>query len=175
MNLPAACRRCVTHAFEKGTAVNKFLADDLDALKRKRDELESQMRERTQDMSEANSQSSETWHDNAPLDVAQREFERLVQRRNEIDQIIRNAVVVQVGKEAEERVTIGSEVTFVDQDDQKRTIKIGSHTPQEASGTVSYLAPVASILMGSKLGDVVDGKILDREVEYEITKIARWV
>lgn len=143
-------------------------------MKRKREGLEIEMRERTQDMSEANNQSSETWHDNAPLDVAQQEFDRLVQRRTEIDTIIRKAVVVQVGKEAEELVSIGSEVTFLDQDDKRRTIKIGSHTPQEGSGTVSYLAPLASILMGSKKGDVVDGKIHDREVEFEIINITRW-
>ena len=45
-------------------------------------------------MGEANRQSSETWHDNAPLDVAQRKFERLSEQHQQLASIIRQAVLV---------------------------------------------------------------------------------
>lgn len=154
--------------------MNKFLQIDLDDLKQKREAIEVEIRQIGQDMSEANNQSSETWHDNAPLDVAQREFEKLLKRREEIDCIIRNAIVVEVDDNAGLQVNIGSEVTFVDNDGRERLVRIGSHTPQEGSGTISYLAPISVLLMEAYVGDIVDGKILGREVEFQVTKIRRW-
>lgn len=123
---------------------------------------------------EANSQSS-AWHDNAPLEVAQREFERLQGRVKEIDMLIKNAVIVQVDKNHEHQVSIGSEVTYVDKDGYEKVVKIGSHTPADNSDSISYLSSFAILLIGSEVGDVVEGKVVNRNVEFEIIKINRWI
>lgn len=155
--------------------MHRFLTEDLVALTKKRDELSTQLRARGQEMGEANAQSSETWHDNAPLDVAQREFERIQRQLEDMEKVIRTAKIVTVDEKAASVVTIGSEVTFLDQDGNERTVKIGSYLPAEGAGSISYEAPVAKILMGAEVGDVAEGKIVDKDVELEVLKITRWV
>ncbi|MEK7643226.1 MAG: GreA/GreB family elongation factor [Patescibacteria group bacterium] len=153
----------------------KFLRPDLDELLRKQAAIFTELKERGQDMGEANRQSSETWHDNAPLEVVQREFERLQRRYVELGVVIQQAQVIIPSEMASQVVSIGSVVTFTDQDNQEKTLKIGSYMPSDASGAISYEAPVAKLLIDNEVGDIVEGRIVGREVEYKILKIERWV
>jgi len=152
-----------------------FLQQDYDALVRKKVSLILELRTSGQDIGEAGQQSSETWHDNAPLEVAQREFERLHKRLEEIDKIVQGAEIVQVETVATTCAGIGSEVTFRNQDGKEQTVKIGSYVPEEGSISVSYVAPIAKMLLGAHVGDIVEGKVAGRDVELEIMKIARWI
>ncbi|MXY50949.1 MAG: hypothetical protein F4Y86_00250 [Gammaproteobacteria bacterium] len=71
-----------------------FLQEDLEHLHRKQASLSADIEAAGQEMGEANRQSSETWHDNAPLDVAQRKFERLGEQHQQLAQILRRAVIL---------------------------------------------------------------------------------
>lgn len=151
----------------------KFLQPDLDVLKEKLESLGTEVRAKGQDMGEATRQSSETWHDNAPFDVAKNDFERLQQRYVELAEVVRRAVVVQVQDSAETIVEIGSQVEFCDQDGNIRSVRIGSYIPQDTQ-SISYEAPVAKVLLGGRKGEIVEGFVVKREVEYEIRDIKRW-
>lgn len=153
----------------------RFLQEDRESLLHKRDALIVQLQAAGKDIGDANRQSSETWHDNAPLDVAQRNFERLGTRLTDLEKIIHEAVVVRVQESASSIVDVGSEVTFVDQDNKEQTVRIGSYIPKEGSQSISYAAPVAALLMGSRVGDIVEGTIAGRDVEFEVRRITRWV
>ncbi|MCI0597701.1 GreA/GreB family elongation factor [Candidatus Parcubacteria bacterium] len=151
----------------------KFLQADLDALKRTRDALMCSLQERGQDMKEATMQGAETWHDNAPFEEAKGEFSRLQFQCDKFNDLIRRAAIVEVTDVAAKQVGIGSEITFRE-GEKERTVKIGSYIPQTDSGTISYDAPVAKILMGAK-GGKVKGIIHGRTVEYTIKRITRWI
>lgn len=153
---------------------HKFLPEDYEALLKKRDDLVLKLQASGKDIGEANTQSSETWHDNAPLDVAQREFERLSKLIEELEKVIRQAEVVHINNSASAVVSLGSEVTFVDQDGKEQAVKIGSHTPKDGSPCISYKAPIADLLLGHREGDVVEGTLVNRKVELEILKIVQW-
>ena len=71
-----------------------FLDADLQDVRRQHATMSTDIEAAGKDMGEANRQSSETWHDNAPLDVAQRKFERLSEQHRQLGDILRRAVVV---------------------------------------------------------------------------------
>lgn len=150
-----------------------FLQSDLTALILKREALAQEIARCGQEIGDANQQSSETWHDNAPMDVAQRQFEQLHVRYRDINNVIRKAVVVKPDKDAK-KVCVGSEVVFADQDGVERSVKIGSYTPSEDSDAISYVAPIAKVLMGAEVDDIVEGTVVGREVEYVIVRITYW-
>lgn len=85
-------------------------------------------------------------------------------RLREIDRRVRflskrleNAVVVDPARaDDRSRVFFGAEVTYLDDDDRERTIRIvGADEADLADGTVSILSPIARALLRARVGDEV--------------------
>jgi len=86
-------------------------------------------------------------------------------RLREIDRRVRflskrleNAVVVDPAQaDDRSRVFFGAEVTYLDDDDAERTIRIvGADEADLSQGTVSILAPIARALLRARVGDEVE-------------------
>jgi transcription elongation factor GreB len=86
-------------------------------------------------------------------------------RLREIDRRIRflskrleNAVVVDPSRASDRRrVFFGAEVTYLDDEDEERTIRIvGADEADLAHGTVSILAPIARAMLKARVGDEVE-------------------
>lgn len=86
-------------------------------------------------------------------------------RLREIDRRIRfltkrleKAVVVDPSQAGDQnRVFFGAEVTYLDDDDVERTIRIvGADEADMADGTVSILSPIARALLKARVGDEVE-------------------
>jgi transcription elongation GreA/GreB family factor len=148
----------------------KFFPEDLEALDFKIVELKKTIREAGQQMGAA-TEDGEREHDNPELEDAMRRFEMWSQHLKEMNEVRRNAVVVRADEVRADRVSVGCTVTFIDQDENQRTVSIGSYTPSEASTEISYIAPIARILIGLKVGEYREGKIAGKDVEFEVTKI----
>lgn len=153
-----------------------FLKTDLEALIARRDALIENLRAAGHDMHITTNQGSETWHDNAPFDTAKGEFQRLQSYYSELDNIVRGATIFDPDLYVpDDIVGVGSEVRFTDQDGKEKEIRIGSYIPQESTCSVSYDAPIAKILLGSKSEDEVEGILHGRNVTYTINEVKRWI
>ncbi len=148
----------------------KFFKKDLDALDFKITELRKTIREAGQQMGAA-TEDGEREHDNPELDDAMRRFEMWSKHLREMNEIRGKAEIVNASDVKSERASIGCTVTFIDQDENEKTVSIGSYMPSEASTEISYNAPIARILIGLKVGEYREGKIAGNEVEFEIVKI----
>lgn len=150
----------------------KFFRDDLDALDAKLDELKTLIKETNLQIGAA-CEDGEREHDNPEFDDANRRFEMWSRHLGELTLIRSKADIVEAKDIRIDKVSLGCKVTFVDQNDSKRTISIGSYIPSENSGEISYNAPVAKMLIGLKVGESREGEIANLEVEFEVLKIER--
>ena len=142
----------------------KFFKEDLDALDFKIKELRATIREAGQQMGAA-TEDGEREHDNPELDDAMRKHLR------DMNEIRGKAEIVNLSEVRTERVSVGCDVSFVDQDGDEKTISIGSFMPSEASTAISYNAPIAKILIGLKVGEYREGTIAGKHVEFEVLSI----
>ena len=148
----------------------KFFKEDLDALDFKINELKKTIRDAGQQMGAA-CEDGEREHDNPELDDAMRRFEMWSKHLRDMNEIRGKAEIVTLSDVRTERVSIGCDVTFVDQDGDEKTISIGSFMPSEASTAISYNAPIAKILIGLKVGEYREGTIAGKHVEFEVLSI----
>jgi transcription elongation factor GreA len=148
----------------------KFFKEDLDALDFKIKELRKTIREAGQQMGAA-TEDGEREHDNPELDDAMRRFEMWSKHLREMNEIRGKAEIVEPSDVSGDKASIGCTITFVDQDENEKTVSIGSYMPSEASTEISYNAPIARILIGLKVGEYREGKIAGQDVEFEVTRI----
>jgi transcription elongation GreA/GreB family factor len=70
-------------------------------------------------------------------------------------------------------VGIGSRVTTVDAETgEEKTVFIGSYQVFGNNGRISYNSPLARILLGAEVGEIVAGEIAGKEKKFEIVSIA---
>ena len=150
----------------------KFFKEDLDALDFKISELRNTIRETGQQMGAA-TEDGEREHDNPELDDAMRRFEMWSKHLRDLNEIRGRVVIVDPSEVKAEIVSLGCTVTFADQDENERTVSIGSYMPSDASTDISYNAPIAKILIGLKIGEYREGKIAGQDVEFEVLKIEK--
>lgn len=81
----------------------------------------------------------------------------------------RASAILRPEPDSAERVSFGHRVTILRDDERRQTFRIvGEDEADPRAGTISYVAPLASRLIGKRVGDVVD---MDGH-EIEILEIA---
>lgn len=102
-------------------------------------------------------------------------------RLREIDRRIRylakridSAEVVDPARQtAHDRVLFGATVTYVNDDDEERTVRIvGIDEADLARGEVSWISPIARALLKAREGDVVDVRTPKGPMPVEVLKIS---
>jgi len=72
-----------------------------------------------------------------------------------------------------DRVFFGATVTYVDENDAERTVRIvGIDEARTEKGEISWVSPIARALLRAELGDSVTVRAPGGEIEVEITAIA---
>lgn len=147
-----------------------FLQLDYDLLKSQIADLSKKLNEQKRSMIQSTRESSESWHDNAAFEEAERQYNLWAENLNQLLQIFNNARVVEISGGM--TVSIGKDVTVVDENGDQKTYLIGSYIVMaENPDTISYASPVASLIMDAKVGDERSGNIGGIEKSFKIQSI----
>ncbi len=111
--------------------------------------------------------------ENSEYDEAKNEQGRLFSRIAELENIINNAVVIEIGGKTKE-VRIGSTVTVTAVDNSKETHTftiVGSQEANPLDGRISDESPFGRALIGTKKGDEVRVEAPAGKIMYKVTAL----
>lgn len=113
--------------------------------------------------------------ENSEYDEAKNEQAQLEERIAKLENMLRNAVIIDEDEITTDFVGMGSKVLVKDleYDEEMEFIVVGSAEANPFEGKISNESPVGSALLGNKSGDIVDVKVPDGTIQYEILKITR--
>lgn len=145
----------------------KKLQDELDNLKnvrRKENTAALKIAKSFGDLSE-----------NSEYDEAKNEQAEIEARISEIENMLKNAEIIDEDGVATDVASIGSKVTVKDLDDGEVTeyLIVGSTEADPMKGKISDESPVGSSLLGHKVGEVVSVEAPMGVLEYEIVNISK--
>ena len=148
----------------------RLFPDEAEAFRAKELSLSDDFKEAWKDAWEALKQSSETWHDNAPLDAARLVWELASKKLREVQDILAHSQIVRIVSD-EEIVSMGKTVSLL-VDGKEVIYTIGWYqTPIE--WRVSYNAPLIRAILGKEEGEVVHFDLNGKQVEVEILEISQ--
>ncbi|MEH7442267.1 transcription elongation factor GreA [Heyndrickxia sp. MSNUG] len=111
--------------------------------------------------------------ENSEYDSAKEEQAFVEGRITTLENMIRNAKIIEEGELSTDAVSLGRTVTFVelpDGDEESYTI-VGSAEADPFEGKISNDSPIAKSLMGKKVGDEVSVQTPGGEMSVRITSI----
>jgi len=144
------------------------LQAELDELKGpKRDEMAKRLRSAIQmgDLSE-----------NADYHKAKEDQGFMEGRIQELEYLLRNAIIVDVDEVTKDSVQVGSCVTVQEGDEAEEQFEeqffvVGAKEADPRSGKISNESPIGKALMGGHVGDVVSATTPGGEIKLKILKI----
>ena len=93
---------------------------------------------------------------------------RFLLKRMEIAEIVDPAQQIN-----RDRVFFGARVTYVGEDDRARTVRIvGVDETQPEEGEISWISPIARVLLNTELGDIVTLRAPGGVLELEVLEIS---
>lgn len=113
--------------------------------------------------------------ENSEYDQAKNEQAKLEERILKLENILRNAKLIDEDEITTDSVSVGSKVVVLDiefDEEMKYTI-VGSAEADPYNGKISNESPVGRALIGNKAGDIVDVHVPDGVIKYEILNISR--
>lgn len=113
--------------------------------------------------------------ENSEYDEAKNEQAQIEARISEVENIIKNAVVVKEDEITTDTVSMGIYVTIKClKNDMVATYKIvGSTEASPAKKRISDESPVGKAILGHRVGDVVDVEAPQGVIQYEILEITK--
>ncbi len=113
--------------------------------------------------------------ENSEYDQAKNEQAQLEDRILKLENMLRNAKIIDEDEISTEVVSIGSKIKVKDleYDEEMEYTIVGSAEADPFNGRISNESPVGSALLGHKSGDTVDVNVPDGIVKYQIVTIAR--
>ncbi len=110
--------------------------------------------------------------ENAEYHIAREEQGKLEERISTIENILKNAVVVDRSQDG--TISIGSAVVIQKEGESNtRTFTIvGSEETDMLSGKISYKSPIGSALNGKKKGDTITVTTPKGDIDYEIVSVS---
>ena len=138
----------------------KLLQADYDALLQQIAKLEDDLSDLKLESRIAATQTSETWHDNFGFEDATKQMRGIKTRIDDFRLLISSAIIVEPDDD-KTTVNIGRTVTIWDEtNNYDDTFQIGGYMVMgERDDVIAYTAPIAQIIMGAKVGDVVSGQV----------------
>jgi transcription elongation factor GreA len=111
--------------------------------------------------------------ENAEYHQAREDQANCEDRINHIEQILKNAVIMDTETQAGGKVTVGSTVTVLKKGskEEKTFALVGSEEADSVSGKISNESPLGSSLLGKKKGDKVTVHAPKGDIEYTIVSI----
>lgn len=111
--------------------------------------------------------------ENAEYDHAKNEQAKVEEKIAKLENMLRNAVLIEEEKVDKTLVNIGSvvKVKEVGTDDEEEYTIVGSAETDPLEGKISNESPMGSALLGKKVGDVAEVEVPDGTVSFEIVSI----
>lgn len=154
------------------------LDSDKEYAKKRITQIEAEIQALGPEFRDAFTQTSETWHDNAPFEAVRDKQDRLSAERHQLKQILMSCLP-SIPKQDTSGVGIGSTVTLKNIKTGKlnKYFLAGDWTPRagEKSGDaiiVSRKSPIADAIFGKKIGDEVMFKTRQtvENIEHDINE-----
>lgn len=113
--------------------------------------------------------------ENAEYDQAKNDQAQLEERIAKVENMLRNAILIDESEIKTDVVSIGSTVLIhdVEYDEDMELVIVGSAEADPSQGMISNESPVGSALLGHKAGSVVSVLVPDGTIQYKIKKITR--
>lgn len=113
--------------------------------------------------------------ENSEYDQAKNEQGQLEERIARLENMLRNARLIDEDEITTDKVSIGSKVLVKDleYDEEMEYVIVGSAEADPYEGKISNESPLGSALLGGELGDIVEVQVPDGMIKYEILNIAR--
>ena len=111
--------------------------------------------------------------ENAEYDEAKKEQAQLEERIVKLEGILRNAKVIDENAVRTDIVDVGSKVKVKDleYDEEMEYTIVGSAEADPFEGRISNASPLGQSLLGKKQGDIIDVRVPDGTIQYEILSI----
>lgn len=111
--------------------------------------------------------------ENAEYDHAKNEQAKVEEKIAKIENMLRNAVLIDEEKIDKDIVNIGSKVTVKEEgfDDEEIYYIVGSAETDPLEGKISNESPMGSALLGKKVGDIASVEVPDGIINLEIISI----
>ena len=152
-----------------------FLTED--GLKKLENELEELKTVRRKEIAERIKQalSFGDISENSEYDQAKNEQAQLEDRISKLENMLRNAKIIDKDDISTDKVGIGSKVLVKDleYDEEMEYTIVGSAEADPYNGRISNESPVGKALLGRKSGDIVDVVVPDGIIKYQIITITR--
>lgn len=113
--------------------------------------------------------------ENSEYDQAKNEQAQLEDRIARLENMLRNARLIDEEDISTDVVSIGSKIKVKDleYDEEMEYTIVGSAEADPYNGKISNESPVGSALLGYKSGDIVEVIVPDGKIEYQILTITR--
>ena len=148
-----------------------------DGLKKMEQELENlktvRRKEVAEKIKEARGQGDLS--ENAEYDAAKEEHGEIESRIVQLENLLRNAEVIDEDVLKMDVVNLGSKVTVLDVEfDEEEEFKlVGSSEADSLNGKISNESPVGKALIGARVGDIVSVESPAGQMEYKVLSIER--
>lgn len=111
--------------------------------------------------------------ENSEYDQAKNEQAQLEEKIAKIENTISNARIIDENELSIDKVSIGSKVYVkdIEFDEEDVYFLVGSAEADPYEGRISNVSPLGSALIDGKIGDIVEVKVPDGIIKYEILKI----
>ncbi len=150
----------------------------LERLSAQRDQLRKDLQRSTKEMGESVKRDNDLRENPEYMQLQTKVSYELPNKIAEITKILGTHLLIEETEAIKgghfDEVQVGMQVTLEDENGVERHISIlGYEEGNPAKGIVSYLSPVAKMLMHKGVGDEVDLPVAGKPVGYEITSIER--
>lgn len=113
--------------------------------------------------------------ENAEYDEAKNEQADLEKRIAKIENMVRNAVLIDESQVTTDEINVGCRVRLleVDEDEEMEYMIVGAAEADPFDKKISNESPVGMALIGKKVGEIVDVNVPDGVVKYQVLSIER--
>lgn len=110
--------------------------------------------------------------ENADYHKAKEDQGFLEGRIQELEYLVRNAIIIDELDAQKDEVAIGSHVTIQEEDYPPETYHVvGSKEAEPRQGRISNESPIGKALMGAKVGDIISAETPNGAVKFKVLKI----
>lgn len=113
--------------------------------------------------------------ENAEYDAAKNEQAELEERITKLENMIRNAKIIEDGQNTRGKVNVGNKVKVMDLDTNEEKVFsiVGATEADPFNGRVSNESPVGSALIGHKTGEEVEIEVPKGKITYKILRVSK--
>ena len=148
-----------------------------EGLKKLEDELENLKTVRRKEVSEKIKQALAfgDLSENSEYDEAKNEQAEIEARISEIENMLKNAQIIDEDEVATDVVSVGAKITVKDLEDGEVSdyLIVGSTEADPMKGKISDESPLGTALLGHKIGETVTVEAPIGKIEYEIINISK--